>query len=466
VKGVPAVAGVVVRCPPAAGPLEDYAILFDGLFSRLAQRRGFREYLTGLLAPRDRNKTLTCLAGAEPVEGAQHRAVQRLQYFLSESTWDSELVNARRLELLLADPATAPHAQGVLVIDDSGDRKDGTATAHVGRQWLGRYGKTDNGIVTVTTLWADERIYYPLHARPYTPASYFPKGRNDPGFKTKLQIAADLVALGKTAGVVCRAVVADCFYGDYTQLHVELDQAGLGFVMALKPSRGTWQYGAEAYTPKDAAKAIGFTSPDEPGGWSKVQRVFRDGHTETWWAAEATLGFWGPDGDTRLVVATKDPQTLPDHATWYLASNLPRPGGPHDTPDAAHQAADLTEVVRLYGIRHWIEQSYKQVKTELGWADFQVRSDTAIRRHQTLVHCAFSFCWNTFFDDASTPDPPEPASADPGERGATNTSTNDVSQLAEGITQGPLLAHPMDHLTASVDSMVGQATTSRAANTP
>jgi hypothetical protein len=36
----------------------------------------------------------------------------------------------------------------VLVIDYSGDRKDGTKTAHVGRQWLGRYGKTDNGVVT------------------------------------------------------------------------------------------------------------------------------------------------------------------------------------------------------------------------------------------------------------------------------------------------------------------------------
>jgi SRSO17 transposase len=37
---------------------------------------------------------------------------------------------------------------GVLVIDDSGDRKDGGKTAHVSRQWLGRYGKTDNGVVT------------------------------------------------------------------------------------------------------------------------------------------------------------------------------------------------------------------------------------------------------------------------------------------------------------------------------
>ena len=86
-------------------------------------------------------------------------------------------VNARRLELLLADPATAPHGGGVLVIDDSGDRKDGVKTAHVGHQWLGRYGKTDNGVVTVTTVWADERLYYPVHAVPYSPARHFAKGR-------------------------------------------------------------------------------------------------------------------------------------------------------------------------------------------------------------------------------------------------------------------------------------------------
>ena len=77
-------------CPVAPGPLEDYAARFDDLFSRLAQRRGFREYLAGLLAPRDRNKTLTALAGAEPVTGAQHPAVQRLRFFLSESRWDAE----------------------------------------------------------------------------------------------------------------------------------------------------------------------------------------------------------------------------------------------------------------------------------------------------------------------------------------------------------------------------------------
>jgi len=58
----------------------------------------------------------------------------------SESRWDPEQVIARRLGLLLSDPATAPYGGGVLVIDGSGDREDGTKTVHVGRQWLGQYG--------------------------------------------------------------------------------------------------------------------------------------------------------------------------------------------------------------------------------------------------------------------------------------------------------------------------------------
>ena len=205
-------------CPAAPGPLEDYAQQFDPLFSSLAQRRGLRDYLQGLLLPRDRNKTLTALADAEPIVGAQHREVQRLQWFLSESTWDHEAVNQQRIELLCADAATAPHAQGVLVIDDTGDRKDGSATAHVARQYLGSVGKTDNGIVAVTSLWADARCYWPAHVVPYTPASRLAKGKRDPGFRTKPQLAVELVEAARQAKIPFRAVVADCFYGDNTGL--------------------------------------------------------------------------------------------------------------------------------------------------------------------------------------------------------------------------------------------------------
>jgi SRSO17 transposase len=447
--------------------LEGYAASFDGLFASLAQRRGFREYLAGLLLPRERNKTLTALVGAEPVAGAGAAAVQRLQFFVSESGWDAERVNARRLELLAADPATAPHPGGVLVVDDSGDRKDGHATAHVARQYLGSVGKTDNGIVAVSTLWADERVYYPLHVAPYTPAGRLPAGSHDAGFATKPEIAVDLVQRAVHAGVRFAAVVADCFYGpsETVTLTGALGRAGLPYVLALKPHMKTWARVEEAHNPIEAAQDLGWRSRRRPGGWRQVTRRFRDGHTETWWAGDARLASWGPDRSVRLVVVSTDPARLPERSTWYLVTNRPLPDG--DGDEAGLPAADLTEVVRCYGLRNWVEQGYKQVKHELGWADFQVRSTTAIRRHYTLVCCAFSFCWQAWITD-----PPPTVGAATGaearpagrrERGhhqeIHNGQTDAAPTLAGRATTHPGLADPGHTAATLLASLVARAPT-------
>ncbi|WP_449060704.1 IS701 family transposase [Planomonospora algeriensis] len=443
-------------CPPAPGPLEEYAARFDDLWRSLAQRRGFRDYLTGLLLPRDRNKTLTCLAGAEPVTGAQNAAVQRLQFFLSESPWDPETINARRLELLRADPATAPHADGALVIDDTGDRKDGTATAHVAHQYLGSVGKIENGIVAVSTLWADERVYYPLHALPYTPAGRLPRGRADPAFRTKPQIAAMLADRARAAGVAFRAVVADCAYGDNAAFTAELWAARVPFVLALKPHQGCWAPMEEAHTPIDAARLLPWGGPPAPGAWTRVVRRFHDGRTSVCWAADAALGGYGPHQAVRLIIATTDPATLPAKATWYLATNLPRPGGPA-AARSPFPAAELAEIVRLYGLRTWIEQGYKQVKDELGWADFQVRSDAAIRRHWTLVMCAFAFCWHARPGGPAPPPQVPPAAADGGERGIRSRGAAGALVLAAGPASRPRLVDPLRAAATLVAQLVDQA---------
>src|SRR5512132_442729 len=291
-------------CPPAPGPLEAYAQQFDGLFSSLAQRRGLRDYLQGLLVPRDRNKTLTGLAGAEPITGAQHREVQRLQWFLSESAWDYQQVNDQRVRLLREDPATAPHDRGALVIDDTGDRKDGTATAHVARQYLGSVGKVDNGIVAVTSLWADERCYWPVHAVPYTPASRLAGGERDPGFRTKPQLAVELVQAAREAGIEFQAVVADCCYGDNPGFTNALVAAKVPFVLALKPRRapgrrptrptrrwrrlGSWAGAARTgLAGGDASSAASATATARPGGplMRSLAALAPTGGCGWWWPA-------------------------------------------------------------------------------------------------------------------------------------------------------------------------------------
>src|SRR5450759_4584080 len=128
--------------PPAPVPLETYAKHFDHVLSRRNQRDAFRRYLEGLLLPIERHKTLTGLSNSEPVVGAQEPRVQTLQWFLSESTWPEREIQMERLKLLREDPSTAPTSEGVLVIDETGDRKDGHQTAHVNRQYLANLAKS------------------------------------------------------------------------------------------------------------------------------------------------------------------------------------------------------------------------------------------------------------------------------------------------------------------------------------
>src|SRR5947209_9869888 len=89
-------------------------------------------------------------------------------------------------------------------------------------------------------------------------------------------------------------------------------------------------------------------------------------------------------------------------------------------------------------------------------ADFQVRSDIAIRRHQALVNCAFSFCWAAWFAD-HTPQhdhvvpQPEPGR---GERGAARRRTGSAAVLAPGDPGSPRLAFPLDRTAALVGRLV------------
>ncbi|MDP9487670.1 MAG: IS701 family transposase [Actinomycetota bacterium] len=425
---------------PAPGPLEDYAERFDDLFGARAQRHGFRRYLEGLLLPAERNKTLTALANTEPVTGAQRREAQSLQWFLSESRWDPQEVNERRLKLLLEESASAPSEKGVLVIDEHGDRKWGKHTAHVGRQWLANMGKTENGVVSVSSLWADEGVYYPVHFEPYTPSHHFEGGKNDPQFRTKLKIAKELVEQAVQKSIPFRAVVADSFYGEDREFKRSLGKLGVGYVLALKKSHCWWHREGTIGALWQAAEVAGWKGAQEPGDWTKVVRTFRDGHTQEWWALEVEAGPYGKERAKRALVVTPDPEELPDLATWYLTTNLPAPGSERATEEreaeGAPAPASVAEVVRLYGLRMWVEQSYKQVKHVLGWSDYQVRSDLAIRRHWQLVWCAFSFCWWAYGrlpTDEVAEKENDPTSADSEGRGE-KAATRDI--LAGGLEGG------------------------------
>jgi SRSO17 transposase len=91
-------------------------------------------------------------------------------------------------------------------------------------------------VVSVSSVYADERLYYPLEVEPYTPAHHFEGGKEDPEFRTKPQIALQLVERAIEVELPFRAVVGDILYGEHREFRRALQSRGIAYVLAVKPS--------------------------------------------------------------------------------------------------------------------------------------------------------------------------------------------------------------------------------------
>lgn len=152
---------------PSAMPpcFERWCKRFDNCFKTKAQKQGFRHYVGGLLGESER-KNLTQIA-----DNTVGVVYNRLHHFLTESPWDAEQINQRRLELMNQCSQTRISRGFTLIIDDSGHRKSGNFTDGVGRQYIGEVGKTDNGLVAVTTHLYDGKKSVPLDVALYQHAN-------------------------------------------------------------------------------------------------------------------------------------------------------------------------------------------------------------------------------------------------------------------------------------------------------
>ena len=116
-----------------------------------------------------------------------------VHHFISQAKWSALEVNERRLQLMNRCNQTRIRKNFALIIDDSGHRKSGNFTEGVGRQYIGEIGKTDNGVVIVTTHLDDGVRSLPLDVELYQQSSSFPLGKDDKDFLEKPDIALKLV---------------------------------------------------------------------------------------------------------------------------------------------------------------------------------------------------------------------------------------------------------------------------------
>jgi SRSO17 transposase len=300
---------------------------------------------------------------------------QVLHHFLTESPWDVGALRNQRLSLILQQ------LQGrsiVLVIDDTGDRKKGKTTDYVARQYIGNLGKIDNGIVSVNAYGVLAGMSFPLLFKIFKP-----KGRlkEQDVYKTKLQLAQEIIQQLQAMGFKFELVLADSFYGEchpfvsvrklagraFSRQTSALNQFELKFIVAIRATvcrkrilPATRLSNHRVWMPSGQRVRC--------SRWKAFERIFSSGKTEVRYLQEI---IFGKQRTLRYWTITTDPAKLPENSTWFVMSNLPK-------------ALDK-EVGNLYGLRTWVEYGFKQCKNHLGWADFRLTHYEQIERWWEVV---------------------------------------------------------------------------------
>jgi SRSO17 transposase len=203
-----------------------------GRFGRVEPRRRARAFVLGLLAdlPRKNCWTIAEHAG-DPAPGG-------MQHFLARARWDADAVRDDLRGYViehLGDP------RGVLVVDETGDIKKGTATAGVQRQYTGTAGRTENAQVAVYLSYAGRGGHALIDRELYLPKSW----AGDPArcraagipdtvqFATKPTLARAMIARTLDAGIPAAWVTGDEVYGQDPGLRADLEARRTGYVLAV-----------------------------------------------------------------------------------------------------------------------------------------------------------------------------------------------------------------------------------------
>jgi SRSO17 transposase len=356
-----AAACTVEEAALACGKLDELMAGLAGCFARVEPRREARKYVTGLISDLARKN---CWALAEQAGDATPDKMQRL---LERAAWAAFAAMAAVREFAvsgLGDPADA-----VLVIDESGQEKAGEHTAGVQRQYMGCAGRVANGINVVYASYAAPAGHAVISARLYVPQGWADDDqrrraagiRHDLTFKTKPQLAAEMIRQAVAEGRCPPWVTSDEVYGRDARLRSLLEDQGTGYVLKVPCSfRVTLPTGQKVRADHAAALVLARAwQTASAGHGSKGEREYR-------WAWLATASA------RRHLLIRRNLSNPVDLAYFYC--QVP-----------AGRTCSFTALVRVAGRRWPVEEDLALGKSWFGLADSQVRHYTPICRYLALA---------------------------------------------------------------------------------
>jgi SRSO17 transposase len=382
--------------------LNSYAKLFEPAFCRREQRERCQAYLNGLLGNTAR-KTVERMA----LEMGEN--VRDLQHFLGQSPWKKEpavIIHQGLIAEALSE------VDGVALIDESGNVKQGQDSVGVAPQYCGSVGKVANSQVGVDLGYVSRKGYTLLDSQLFMPEEWFDDEHaerrkvcgvpEDLCYQTKPEIALKLlqalVERNKTLAIplIFRWVAADALYGDSITFRDGVAALEKWYFAAIKSTLQVWLQRPEVYIPEWKGrgrhpKRLRLRHSTDKA--VTVREVADQIPADGWTRATIKEGSKGPIVcDFAFLRVTESREGLPGPEVWLIIRrDVDDPTELKFYFSNAPATISLLELVRVCGMRWPIETIFKEGKGEIGLDHYETRSWLGWHHHMLLVSLAHHF---------------------------------------------------------------------------
>lgn len=348
-------------------PISDYPTVvkeslsyFEGLFSK-PQQRHFAEYLTGLYVCE--NHTVQGINDSF----IEHKDQSALNRFLTESKWSEEKLDEVRIQLALRELGDTNPKNGCLLIDDTLTHKTGESFDDIGMFYDHINGTYTLGHQLVTSHFVSPRMHFPVGWKLYK-QSKTENPRDDPEFRSKNELARELIEEAYKKGIPFSIVLGDSWYfnQDMTRL---IESLGCNWIFACKSNRIVFV--------NNVRMALSEWVKTIPG--EKFMRM--EIGDKTFWTYVKSLRMSG-QGKV-LIVALYNNKRLEGNPNFIAASCL---------------TWEAKKIITTYAKRWTIDAFYRDVKQNLGLEEYELRSMKGIRRHWCLVFLAYTLLQLNLYD--------------------------------------------------------------------
>jgi SRSO17 transposase len=371
--------------------------------------------------------------GWSVAEHAGDRTPGKAQRLLNRASWDEAVAmsQVRRYAAAGLDEAARRSRRRRMTIgalDETGQEKQGTATAGVKRQYMGCAGRVANGINTVHLSYVREKTGHALiGARQWIPAEDIADPVKslvtglplDLRFRTKGQLAIDVLTGAYDDGLVFDFACGDEVYGSCTELRQFLEDRGQAYVLRVASSFVFTLVPGTTMTCADAVKKL----LKGKKAW-EVRSAGQGAKGERWYAWA-----WISTVSPRHSLLVRRHLKTGELAFHYCY-----------VPEG--QLASKARLIRAAGLRWPVEESFALAKGCFGLDQCQARTYTAVLRHIVLVMAALAVCAVTAAQlrdrtAAQAPPPAGPAQAPPANAGLIPLTVREIQRLLAAALSRP-----------------------------